>query len=73
MIAMIKSMTIEEMVMKVQTAVKKYRTECELRDYYKSLDWSEQEMDWVIDMCYERLIEIRNRNIKRSDLLRRDW
>ena len=60
------------MLLRIDDAVKKCRTERELRDYYKSLDISERETDWVIDMCYERLLEIRNRQIKRSELLRRD-
>lgn len=58
---------------RVETAVNRCRTERELRDYYRSLDRGEQEMDMVIDMCYKRLLEIRNRQIKRGDLLSRDW
>ena len=62
-----------DMFLRIQTAANRCRTERELRDYYRSLDRGEQEMDVVIDMCYKRLLEIRNRQIKRSDLLRRDW
>ena len=62
-----------DMFLRIETAVNRCRTERELRDYYRSLDRGEQEMDVVIDMCYKRLLEIRNRQIKRNDLLRRDW
>lgn len=44
-----------------------------MRAYYRSLDKGEQDMDMVIDMCYKRLLETRNRKIKRGDLLGCDW
>lgn len=72
MIAMIKSMTIDEMVMKVQTAVNRCRTELELRDYYRSLDKDDQDMDWIINTCYNRLLDIRRMQEKKDDLLGRN-
>ena len=60
------------MILRIQTAVNRCRTERELRDYYRSLDRGEQEMDMVIDMCYNRLLDIRRREAKKDDLLGRN-
>jgi len=62
-----------DMFLRIETAVNRCRTESEVRAYYRSLDKGEQDMDMVIDMCYKRLLETRNRKIKRGDLLGCDW
>lgn len=62
-----------DMILKLETDLERCRTESEVRAYYRSLDKGEQDMDMVIDMCYKRLLETRNRKIKRGDLLGCDW
>lgn len=59
-------------ILKLETDLNRCRTEREVRDYYRSLDRGEQEMDMVINECHERLLEIRKRQAKKDDLLGRN-
>lgn len=59
-------------IKKLEVDLNRCRTEREVRDYYRSLNRGDQDMDLVINECHNRLLEIRRREAKKDDLLGRN-
>ena len=59
-------------IKKLEVDLNRCRTEREVRDYYRSLNRGDQDMDLVINECHNRLLEIRMREAKKDDLLGRN-